>query len=371
MSDEMKDAAGGDLGHTHRRRMQQSRIPSSVYKVIAFSVVTVLLLGVLATLIGNISFAPRRTYAAVFTDATGVNKGDRVRLSGVEVGTITSTELVKAGEATQARLEFTVDEAVPLYRSARLELRYENIVGQRYLAIEEEPGDGPVMPEGGTFGTGQTTPALNLTALFNGFQPLFRALEPAQLNRLSDQLVRTLQGESGTYRDLLASTAELTDELADRDEVIGDVVSNLSTVLGAVESRDARLTALIVTFRDLMSGLAQDRDAIGTSLGGLGSLLDGSAGFVREVRGPLAADVRQLRTLTAALEKDRAVLDESLGRLPRKLRALGRTGSYGSYFNFHVCGAEISVQLLGGSYTLSSPSVAANEDDTACSGRSR
>lgn len=65
------------------KRYQQSRIPSSAYKVGVFTLVTTLLLGVLATLIGNVSFAPTRTYRAMFTDATGVVKGDRVRLSGV------------------------------------------------------------------------------------------------------------------------------------------------------------------------------------------------------------------------------------------------------------------------------------------------
>ena len=349
-------------------RYKQSRIPSSAYKVATFTLVTSLLLGVLATLIGNISFTPSRTYRAVFTDATGVVKGDRVRLSGVEVGAVTSTELVRRGDQVLAEVEFTVQESVPVYRDARLELRYENIVGQRYLAIEEEAGGAALMPPGATFDVSRTTPALNLTVLFDGFQPLFRALEPEELNRLSFQLVRTLQGEAGTIQSLLSSTAGLTNELADRDEVIGSVIDNLNTVLGTVDARDAELTALIVRFRDLMAGLADDRDTISASLPGLAGLLDGTAGMVREVRGPLAADIRQLDTLAGHLDRTSDTLDDSLARLPHKMRVLARTGSYGSYFNFYVCGVEVNLQLLGGTYYLGTPSVASNEQDTPCNG---
>src|SRR4029453_15754133 len=131
---------------------------------------------------GNISFTPSRTYFALFTDATGVNPGDRVRLAGVEVGSIKGFELVKDGGKTLAKVEFTVDQTVPVYADAALELRYENIVGQRYLSIAEEPGTRATMKAGATFPTSQTAPALSLTELFNGFQPLFRALDPDRLN---------------------------------------------------------------------------------------------------------------------------------------------------------------------------------------------
>ncbi|MFC6931995.1 hypothetical protein ACFQHO_17725 [Actinomadura yumaensis] len=42
----------------------------------------------------------------------------------------------------------------------------------------------------------QTRPALDLTVLFNGFRPLFRALEPDDVNKLAFQIVQTLQGRA-------------------------------------------------------------------------------------------------------------------------------------------------------------------------------
>ncbi|MBM9461133.1 MCE family protein [Nocardioides sp. zg-536] len=354
----------------------QSRIPSSAYKMAIFAAVTILLFGLLATVIGNVSFAPSRTFHAEFTDATGVTVGDKVRLSGVEVGRVTEVRLAGAGEAEpdwgarNARVSFTVDEDVPLFDSATLALRFENIVGRRYLAITEEPGGTPQQP-GSTIEVARTSPALNLTVLFNGFQPLFRALDPEQTNRLADLMVRTLQGEGTTYASLMRATAGLTAELADADEVIGTVVDNLGAVLSTIAERDVRLTRLIVTFRDLMQGLSEDREEISAALPGLADLLSVSGDAIADVRGPLRGDVEQLAEVVETLDADRDVIAESLQRLPRRSRAQTRTGSYGSYFNFYVCGLELNVRLLGNEYLLSSPGLSANERATVCAGTER
>jgi phospholipid/cholesterol/gamma-HCH transport system substrate-binding protein len=346
----------------------QSRVPSSVYKVLTFAVVTVLMIGLLATLIGNISLQSSRTYYALFSDATGVFKGDRVRIAGVEVGSVKSLELISSGDRKVAKIEFSVEDSVPVYADAKLQLRYENIVGQRYLNISEDPQDGGSVRSGSTFDLDQTTPALSLTELFNGFQPLFRALDPERLNTFSFELVRALQGESGTLQGLMANTAQLTNTLADKDSVIGSVVANLNTVLQTVGDRDEKLTDLIVQFRNLMSGLADQSDVIGASLPSLDGLLNATAGTLKEIRAPLKQSLGGLNSIAGSLYDDRRTLDASLKRLPFTLRTLARTASYGSWFNFYVCGLQINVTLLNGTVNLGNVGGSSNERDTVCGG---
>lgn len=346
----------------------RSRITSSVYKVAIFTVVTLVMIGFLATLIGNISFAPSRTYYADFTDVTGVFSGDRVRVSGVEVGAVKDLQLISSGDHEVARLAFTVDNSVPVYPNAKLELRYENIVGQRYLNIVEQPQDRSSAPAGTTFPLTQTTPALNLTQLFNGFQPLFRALDPARLNLFSFELVQALQGESGTLQNLMQNTAQLTNSIADRDRVIGGVVSNLNAVLSTVGDRDQKLTDLIVEFRTLMGGLASQSGVIGASLPSLDKLLSATSGTLAEIRSPLKASIGSLLSVAGAIDKGRGVLDLSLQKLPFTLRTLARTGSYGSWFNFYVCGLDINLTLLDGTVSLHGVGLSANERGTVCAG---
>ena len=346
---------------------KKSPIPSSAFKMIVFAVITAFLIGLLATLIGNISFTANRSYSALFTDATGVVSGDRVRISGVEVGAITDIEMEPAGDGRQlARIDFTVREGVPLFRDAEFELRFENIVGQRYLAIEESPGGAEEAPAGTTFDVAQTSPALNLTQLFNGFQPLLRGLEPAEVNRISFELVRAFQGEQASYQRLVQDTASLTNHLADRDEVIGDLITNLNTLLGTVSSRDRQLTALIVEFRDLMTGLSGDRSTLDAGLPVLADLLDGTSDFVQAIRPGLKGTIAGLDDVVGGLAKDRKKLADNLERLPRKMRFMVRSGSYGSFFNFYVCGFEVRLRLLGQDRYLGTPGLSANEADTVC-----
>ena len=79
----------------------------------------------------------------------------------------------------------------------------------------------------------RTAPAVDLTALFNGFKPLFQALTPADVNKFALEIIQTLQGEGGTVDSLLTQTASLTNTVADRDAVIGQVIDNLITVFWA------------------------------------------------------------------------------------------------------------------------------------------
>ena len=106
----------------------------------------------------------------------------------------------------------------------------------------------------------QTTPALNLTALFNGFQPLFQALRPEDVNKLAFNLVKVLQGEGGTIQEMLANTASLTNTLADRDELIGEVITNLNALMVTVDDHHEELNDLIKALRSWFGDLAEDRE---------------------------------------------------------------------------------------------------------------
>ena len=57
--------------------------------------------------------------------------------------------------------------------------------------------------------------------MIGGFRPLFRALDPDQVNALTGQLIAAFQGQGATINSFLAQTAAVTNTLADRDQLIG------------------------------------------------------------------------------------------------------------------------------------------------------
>ncbi|MFD9098522.1 MCE family protein [Streptomyces collinus] len=300
-----------------------------------FALVTIAATALLAATIVNFSLTPKETYHAVFTDVTGLETGDDVRVAGVRVGEV---EGIRIKDRTLAEVTFTVSAKRPLLAGTRAVVRYRNLVGQRYIALTEGAGDvTDRLRPGGTIPLSRTQPALDLNALLNGFKPLFAALSPSDVNQLATEIVRTLQGEGGTVNSLLAHTASLTSTLADRDKLIGSVIHNLDTVLQTLDERGSRFSGLLTQLRRVISGLSADRKPIGASLVSIGDLTDVTAGLLKDARPPLKDDIAGLGDLTGTLNRNENTVEGVLKRLPNKLEKLTGTASYGSWFNFYLC----------------------------------
>ena len=327
------------------RLILDKRTRGDLVRLLIFVVVTTLATGLLVLTIGNISFGGTHEFKAVFSDATGVNKGDDIRIAGVKVGTVRKVEIT---DRTRALVTFSVADDQSLSRATHASIRYRNLVGQRYISLSDSVGDGAQLRPGQTIPITQTAPALDLTVLFNGFKPLFQALSPSDINKLSYEIVQVFQGEGGTLDSLLAHTASVTQTLADRDEVIDSLIDNLNQVLDHLGDRDQQLSTLIATFRTFVHGLTGDRQAILDSLDHISGLSVQTADLLQGIRSPFVRDIGQLRRLAGNLDANKAELDRAIQVLPIKLNKVGNTATYGSFFNFYLCNFTGTVKLPAG-----------------------
>ena len=220
--------------HPARTAMRKRTIRALV-RVGLFTAVCLVFMFVLVTVFGQFRFDATNTYNAVFTNVSGLKGGNFVRIAGVEVGKVRNMTLHKDGTVT---VEFAVDKNLTLTQGTKAAVRYENLIGDRYLSLEDGPGSVRKLQPGQTIPLARTSPALDIDALVGGFRPLFRALDPDQVNALSGELLRVFQGQGGTMASVLAQTSTLTSTLAGRDELIGDVIKNLNTVLDTFAERD-------------------------------------------------------------------------------------------------------------------------------------
>lgn len=319
---------------------------SAAIKLAVFTMVSVFVTGLLAVIMGNVGFGDRNEYHAIFTNATMLGKGDDVRVAGVNVGEVKKVEHYRR---TMAKVTFKVDAGVKMTSASRAEIRFLNLVGDRYMALEQGTGasEAKALADGATIPEDRTKPALDLTVLFDGFRPLFAALTPDQVNELSMNLVQVLQGEGGTVKSLLDHTASLTSTLADRDQLIGDVITNLTQTLKTVDDRHQQLSSLIVSLKDWMTDLAEDRDTIGSSLDNISELTVAVADLLRRGRPLLKEDIAALRELSALLNKkeNRDNLASLLNRMPEMMTDQTRTGTYGSWYQYYVCGVSARIRL--------------------------
>ncbi|MFG2087480.1 MULTISPECIES: MCE family protein [unclassified Spirillospora] len=319
--------------------MNQKGLTAPLVKSAAFVVVTVVATAMLALSITRTGGGDTVPYKARFTDASGLREGDSVRIAGAEVGRIAGIEVV---EHRVALVSFSVGRGHRLPATSTATIKYLNLIGQRYVELERGTGATGTLKPGSTIPVERTTPALNLTQLFNGFQPLFQALSPKDVNRLAGSIIQVLQGEGGTVEGLLSTVGSLTSGIADKDKVIGQVIENLNVVLDTVNGRGDNLGNLISTLRRLVSGLAADRTAIGSAIGALDDLARTTTDLLKDGREPLKRDIEQLGRLSENLADESPTVDSFLRLLPVKMAAIGRIGSYGSWLNLYLCEADLS-----------------------------
>ena len=140
----------------------RKRTVRALVRVGLFTAVCLVFVFVLVTVSGQFRFDASNTYNAVFTNVSGLKGGNFVRIAGVEVGKVRNMTLHKDGTVT---VEFAVDKSLTLTEGTKAAVRYENLIGDRYLSLEDEPGSVRKLQPGQTIPLDRTSPALDIDAL--------------------------------------------------------------------------------------------------------------------------------------------------------------------------------------------------------------
>jgi phospholipid/cholesterol/gamma-HCH transport system substrate-binding protein len=308
----------------------------------------VCLLGVfgLFAVFGQMRFGEKVTpYRAEFTNVTGLENGDFVRIAGVEVGQV---KKVAIQPDTTALVEFTADQSVVLTEGSRAVIRYDDLIGGRYLALEEGTGGTRQLKANDTIPLARTSPALDLDALIGGFRPLFRALDPEQVNALSGQLITALQGQGGTINSFLAQTAALTNTLADRDQLIGEVIINLNVVLGSLGDQSDQFAKAVDALAELVKGLESRKRDISDGLAYTNAAAATITDLLAQARPPFAKTIQETDRAAGIVVADHEYFDNLLNTLPDAYQALARQGIYGDFFTFYLCDLVLKLNGKGG-----------------------
>lgn len=308
--------------------------------LVFFLVCAAALFGVVVTF-GELRFGDQDEYSAEFTDVSGLEPGEFVRIGGVEVGKVASIDLREDNH--NSVVNFALDSSVSVTEGTKAVVRYENLVGDRYLELEEGAGSTVPVGAGDTIPVERTSPALDLDTLLGGFRPLFRALDPDQVNDLTGQLISVFQGQGGTLASVLAQTATLTNTLADRDVLIGSVIDNLNTVLETITVRNEQFSTGVGTLQQLVSGLAARSPDLGHAVSNIDTAASTVEDLLTEARPPAQEVIAQTERTAGQIDSDRDYVDNLLRNLPETYQILSRQGIYGDFFSFYLCDLVLKV----------------------------
>jgi phospholipid/cholesterol/gamma-HCH transport system substrate-binding protein len=317
----------------------------TIIKFGIFAIVMVLLTAFLFVTFAQIRTGPTTGYSAVFNDASRLEPGDTVRVAGIRVGTVSDVSLEPDRKVL---VEFNADRNVVLTTGTKAQIRYLNLVGDRYLELVDAPGSTRILPAGSQIPLDRTSPALDLDLLLGGLKPLIQGLNPQDVNGLTASLIQVFQGQGGTLESLFSKTSSFSNSLADNNQVIEQLIEDLKTVLDTLSKDGDEFSGAIDKLEQLIKGLSADRDPIGTAIESLDNGTASLADLLGEARSPLAGTVDQLNRLAPILDDDKDRLDVSLQRAPETYRKLSRLGAYGAFFQYYICGITFRASDLQG-----------------------
>jgi len=248
-----------------------------------------------------------------------------------------------------------VDRSIGLTTATTAVVRYKNLVGDRYLELTSGTSTGRPIPAGGSLESNNTTSALDLDTLLDGFKPLFVGLSPAQINALSAQLVEVLQGQQGAVYRLVATLSSFTGTIATREQVIGRVVRNLNTVLGSLDAQGDSVDTIVDQLSLLVSELSSKAPGVLDAVEQIDRMAAQTAVMVRQARTSVRPDIQHLGAVASSLSANSDTLQRELTMWPRHYAALLPSGSYGNFFNFFLCGVRLRFSPEGVQRPLMTP----------------
>lgn len=312
----------------------------AVYMTVCLSAMALLFM-----VIAQVRFENANTYNAVFSNVSGLSGGNFVRIAGAEVGKVKSITLQPD---STLRVEFSADKSVVLTEGNRAVIRYDDLIGGRYMALEEGAGGAKTINPGGTIPLSQTEPALSLDTLIGSLRPLYRALNPDQINTLTSQLITAFQGQGATIGSFLNQTAALTSTLADRDQLIGDVIGNLNTLLGSLGGQSEQFAKAVDSLSELVQGLEARKEDISNGVAYASAAAGSIADLLSQARPPLKKVVHEADRTAGIVMADHEFVDNLLNTLPDAYQMLARQGLYGDFFSFYLCEVVLKLNGKGG-----------------------
>jgi phospholipid/cholesterol/gamma-HCH transport system substrate-binding protein len=322
-----------------------NNVLGAAWRLAVFCAVCLFFIFAVFAVFAQLRFRSDVLYRANFTNVSGLHGGQIVRIGGVEVGKVKNMSIQRDSSVL---VEFSADQSVVLTEGTKAVIRYDDLIGGRYLALEEGAGGTRKLNAGDTIPLSRTSPALDLDALIGGFRPLFRALDPDQVNALSSQLISAFQGQGDTIGSFLEQTAALTTKLADRDQLIGQVIVNLNTVLGSVGDQSTQFAKAVDSLAQLVQTMAGRKQDISNSLANGNAAADSITDLLTRARPPLQKVVHETDRTAGIVVGDKEYMDKLLETLPDKYRALQREGIYGDFFAFYLCDITLKVNGKGG-----------------------
>jgi phospholipid/cholesterol/gamma-HCH transport system substrate-binding protein len=276
------------------------------------------------------SWATALRYRAEFAEAGGLSVGDKVKISGINVGDVTDITLGDRG----AVVTFVVKGQVRLGDQTTAHIRTGSLLGARIVTLE--PSGRTTMRSGDVIPVSRTGSPYSLNEAVTDLTTNVAETDTSALNQSLDTLSATLDQIAPQLGPTFDGLSRLSRALNSRGETVADLLKHAAEVTRVLSDRSQQVNTLILNGNDLLAVLVERRQAISALLANTVAVAKNLSGLVKDNEATLAPTLDRLNDVAAMLEKNRDNLSKALPGLKKFERSSSEAVANGPYYSAYV-----------------------------------
>ncbi|HCS58571.1 MAG TPA: MCE family protein [Gordonia polyisoprenivorans] len=288
-------------------------------------VIVLLVLGI--TGIGKADIG-KKTYSADFAQAGGVRPGDKVRVAGIDVGEVGSTEL----QGNHIHITMKVDKDVDVTANGSAEIKLSTLLGQRYIDISLGNSPDPAADNVIT----ETRVPYDLQKTIEKGTPILQGINDEDLGQSIRTLNQQLAGAPAVTKPTLDSLTQMSEIITDRRDQINQLISDTKSVTAIVQDNSAQLAVIVGQGAQLANKIVAREALVTRLLDGVAQITEQAQLVASEDADQFAPIMANLNTITQGLEKNRDNLRKMLEVLPVTARLTNNVIGDGPYANGYL-----------------------------------
>src|SRR3984893_12526435 len=291
-------------------------------------IVTVMVVGVGQTLTSTPQLFAQPSYYGQFTDSGQLNKGDKVRIAGVDVGQVEAIKI----DGDHVVMKFSTGSET-IGTESRLAIKTDTILGKKVLEIE--PRGTQTLRPGGMLPLGQSTTPYQI---YDAFFDVTKAAAGWNIDTVKQSLNVLSQTIDQTYPHLSAAldgVAKFSDTIGKRDEQITHLLAQANQIASILGDRSQQVDRLFVNSNNLLAAFNERSRAIS-------ALLSNVATFSAQVQNLINDNpnlnhvLEQLRIVSDLLDKRKDDLALTVKNFGKSVTGLNEAVASGPYFKVQL-----------------------------------
>ncbi len=235
------------------------------FKVGLFTVAGLAVLVSTAIVLGGNPFAGKKQqFYTILTNASGVAERTTVRTSGVNVGTVTSVEILDTG----VKIGFNVKGGVEIPKGSIIEIKSRGILGDSYIEIPRNTKEKTMLHSGDYIARNPETN--DMESLLNNLNSIARDIKKVTGNFASvlgskagekslQNIVNNIEEITGDLRDVTSSQKQ---NLKETIQSIRDSAVRISGLLERNDTKIDRIISDVKTFTAMLKKLSTEDNRI-------------------------------------------------------------------------------------------------------------